>query len=84
MRTITASVLSILLVIPITLHARPQTVDSLSAPGGDEGIVAQFGRFLYNNFGPVGLVLTIIMAVVLIVTLRRGSSNETTTRNGQP
>ncbi len=83
-KAITASVLSILLLLPRIVYARPQTVDSLSVPAGEEGFLAQVARFLYNNFGPVGLVLTIIMAVILIVTLRRGSSSDTAKTNGQP
>ncbi|GAB4318754.1 MAG: hypothetical protein Kow0074_08140 [Candidatus Zixiibacteriota bacterium] len=66
-----------ILLVSTRAHARLDRVDSLSAPTGDEGPIAAFARWLYANFGPIGFALTIVMAIILFVALRRSPSEST-------
>ena len=65
------AVFTTLILTTHTVLARPQTVDSLKTPIGDESTQAAIVRWLYNNFGPVGLVITLIVAAFLIYKVRQ-------------
>jgi len=61
----------VLLLVPSTVFARIDHVDTLKSPGGNEDATSAAARFVYNYFGPIGLVVSLIMAGALVYYIRR-------------